>query len=542
MEHADSGAALAWIDACYGQRGAMQVLADLFGLALGAAACSPTTNASAALADLPQLVESERSGSILLLGPSGVGKSYVVRELAKHFDAQLFCVDVASLMADHPGAVHVGLRQAVARAATHKRSVLVLDALESLFPCSVDDRDPTSFLATELLHALEDRQQAGLLVIGMASDRSRVDSAVLDAFLDHIELLQPSVAQRRQILERCCKEFVPLEHDELDRISRLSHGYVAADVAALCRVSAERALRSSAMHDAAGRLLVTADDFAASREHIVPSLVQRPGVRQGSDPVRWSDIGGLDSVKQQLVESAVWAYTRADAYKELGIQPPRGVLLYGPPGTGKTLLAKAVATESAANFISVSIPELIKGEVGESEKALKEIFHSAQQSAPCVVFLDELDAIFGSRDASGEVGQQLITQLMLELDALHETNDAKDNGATAASAVILLAATNHPEVIDPAILRSGRLDRLVYVPPPCLADRQHILMLHMNRTPFEDALRAQLLNDECLLEGYTGADIAATVRMAALHALRRAPASHDHCLVSTLIMRAPTVP
>ncbi|RKP24000.1 P-loop containing nucleoside triphosphate hydrolase protein, partial [Syncephalis pseudoplumigaleata] len=204
-------------------------------------------------------------------------------------------------------------------------------------------------------------------------------------------------------------------------------------------------------------------------------------------------------------------------YQQMGIRPSCGILLYGPPGTGKTLLAKAVATESDAEFMAISIPELIRSHVGESEKALCGVFQRARQSAPCVVFLDELEAIFGSRDASGEVGRQvcmcgrriLITQLMLELDQLHEASADAPH-----SAVVLLAATNHPEMIDPAILRAGRLDCLVYVPPPSLADRRSILALHMARTPFSEALGQQLRHAADLLDGYTGADIAAVVRMA----------------------------
>ncbi|KAI8048687.1 P-loop containing nucleoside triphosphate hydrolase protein [Syncephalis plumigaleata] len=496
---------LEWTGDCYGANGAC--LAELFKL-------TTTAIASTSLHDTKlssQLVSG--LNSVLLYGPSGIGKSHLIQRLASQFSVHMVVVDAAILTIKSPGAIHSGLRAALDEAIQHQPAVIVLDRIETLFP-SGEERTPLAYYFVDLLDEISE-QRPSVLVIGVTCHRNRVDPLVIESFMDHIELKQPDQQQKRALFTECTSHLA-ITNDLIDTIVGRLHGYLAADIKALCVKSEETALIRGANYDDQRRLQLIEADFTTNQCTIIPSITQLVSADEKSEVVRWSDIGGLEEVKQLLQESVVWTREHVDIYRNMGVRPSCGILLYGPPGTGKTLLAKAVATESDSRFMSISIPELIRSHIGESEKALCRVFQRARQSAPCVVFLDELEAIFGSRDSSGDVGHQLITQLMLEIDQLHD--EFMD---TSHYSVVLLAATNHPEMIDPAILRSGRLDRLVYVPPPSLVDRRNILAIHMERTPFSKSLCNQLRNSTSLLDGYTGADITAVVRMAALHAIGR---------------------
>jgi len=228
--------------------------------------------------------------------------------------------------------------------------------------------------------------------------------------------------------------------------------------------------------------------------------------------VRWSDIGGLEDVKQQLREAVEWPLKHPEFFREMGIDPPKGVLLYGPPGCGKTLLAKAVATESEANFIAVKGPEVLSKWVGESERAIREIFRKARQAAPCVIFFDEIDALAPMRGlgySDSGVTERVVSQLLTEMDGLEKLEG-----------VVVIGATNRPDILDPALLRPGRFDRLVYVPPPDRAARLEILKVHTRRMPLAEDVDLERIADAT--EGYTGSDLAALCREAAILALREA--------------------
>ncbi|MEM4676122.1 MAG: AAA family ATPase, partial [Nitrososphaerota archaeon] len=225
--------------------------------------------------------------------------------------------------------------------------------------------------------------------------------------------------------------------------------------------------------------------------------------------VRWDDIGGLEGIKQELKEAVEWPLKHPDVFKRLGIRPPRGILLYGPPGTGKTLLAKAVATESEANFISVKGPEVLSKWVGESEKAVREIFRKARETAPCIIFFDELDSIAPRRGLHPDAGvtDRIVNQLLTEMDGLQ-----------TLKGVVVIGATNRPDILDPALLRPGRFDRLLYVPPPDLEARYQIFKIHTREMPLDDTVDLRKLAE--ITEGYTGADIEAVCREAAMVAAR----------------------
>ena len=305
----------------------------------------------------------------------------------------------------------------------------------------------------------------------------------------------------------------------LEEIAEKTHGFVGADLAALAREAAMVVLRR----------LINEGKISPEQERIPPEVLQELRVRKADfyealkmvEPsalrevliempnVRWEDVGGLDEVKQELKEAVEWPLKYPKAFQRLGIEPPRGVLLYGPPGTGKTLLAKAVATESEANFIGIRGPEVLSKWVGESEKRVREIFRKARQAAPTVIFIDEIDAIAPARGSDmSRVTDRLINQLLTEMDGIERN-----------SGVVVIAATNRPDILDPALLRPGRFDRLIFVPAPDEKARLEIFKVHTRRVPLASDVNLRELAKKT--EGYSGADIEALVREAALLAMRR---------------------
>jgi transitional endoplasmic reticulum ATPase len=312
---------------------------------------------------------------------------------------------------------------------------------------------------------------------------------------------------------------MPLEKDvDLTVIANMSHGFVGADLQAVAKEAAIRALRrilpeidlttENIPSDILKKIVVTMDDFLSVIKEIEPSALREVFVEVPN--VNWTDIGGLDEVKQELQEAVEWPLKYQGLFVHSDAVPPKGILLYGPPGTGKTLIAKAAAHESEANFISIKGPELLSKWVGESEKGVREVFRKARQAAPCIVFFDEIDAIAPARGALGSdshVTERVISQLLTELDGLEVLTN-----------VIIIGASNRPDIIDAALLRPGRFDRLLYVPPPSKESRIQIFKIHTSKKPLaEDVDIVSLANQT---EGYTGADIAALASAAVMLALR----------------------
>jgi transitional endoplasmic reticulum ATPase len=311
---------------------------------------------------------------------------------------------------------------------------------------------------------------------------------------------------------------MPLDNDvNLDELADITHGFVGADLAALCREAAMNALRRFLPQidlekevipaEVLEKIKVNREDFANALKVVQPSALREVVLEVPN--VRWDDIGGLESIKQELKEAVEWPLKHPDVFKRLGIRPPRGILLYGPPGTGKTLLAKAVATESEANFISVKGPEVLSKWVGESEKAVREIFRKARETAPCIIFFDELDSIAPRRGLHPDAGvtDRIVNQLLTEMDGLQ-----------TLKGVVVIGATNRPDILDPALLRPGRFDRLLYVPPPDLEARYQIFKIHTREMPLDESVDLRKLAE--VTEGYTGADIEAVCREAAMVAAR----------------------
>jgi transitional endoplasmic reticulum ATPase len=359
-----------------------------------------------------------------------------------------------------------------------------------------------------------------VIVIAATNRPNALDPALRrpGRFDREIEIPLPDKQGRLEILQIHTRG-MPLAKDvDLVKLAEITHGYTGADLAALVREAALHALRrylpkinldeEDIPIEVLENMEVRMEDFLAAYKEIVPSGLREIYVE--IPEVSWDDIGGLEDVKQELRQTVEWPMKNPEMFKRIGIKPPRGILLYGPPGTGKTLLAKAVATESGANFIAVRGPEILSKWVGESEKAVRQIFRRARQVAPAIIFFDEIDSIAPARgfrhDTSG-VTDRIVNQLLTEMDGIERLRN-----------VVVIGATNRPDILDPALLRPGRFDRLIYVPPPDYKARLEIFKVHTRKMPLADDVDLEELARRT--EGYTGADIAAVCREAAILALR----------------------
>ncbi|KAG2236380.1 hypothetical protein INT48_008362 [Thamnidium elegans] len=426
---------------------------------------------------------------ILLKGDSGTGKSYIVSHLAQIHNVTLHSVTLGELAAAHRGQLSKGFKRLIWKATTSNNCLVLIEDLDLFFPRQGQEDMSLLPIVSSLV------QQEKLMLIATTRRPDHIAFDVRPLFQDEIHLQIPTPDERFHMMKYIYnREFLcikSLSDQAIQLLSSKAHAFVAADIAQWCRLAEEDALIKKLDQ-------VDIKNFDNTFSDIKVSGLQNSAMAEKPDPVYWKDIGGLVAAKSALEESAVWIYKHDDAYKRLGIRPSKGVLLFGPPGTGKTLLAKAVATESSANFLPVSIPDLIKGEVGESEKAVSRIFQTAIRCSPCVIFLDELEAIFSSRDTTGDVGRKV---------------------NKVDKSVILLGATNHPESIDNSILRPGRLDRLVYVGAPNLEERVQILQVLRNKTKVQPNINLEEIASKT--EGYTGADLQAVIRKAGLLSLKQ---------------------
>ncbi|MDQ5843654.1 MAG: AAA family ATPase, partial [Thermoproteota archaeon] len=376
-------------------------------------------------------------------------------------------------------------------------------------------------IVAQLLSLMDGLKARGkVVVIGATNRINAIDPALRrpGRFDREIEIGVPDRDGRLDILEIHTRG-MPLEKDvNLERLADITHGFVGADLQALAKEAAIRALRrilpeidlsaESIPADTLNKIIVKMQDFIDVVNEMEPSAMREVFVEVPD--VKWEDIGGLQAIKQELREAVEWPLKYQGMFEYADATPPKGILLYGPPGTGKTLMAKATANESEANFISIKGPELLSKWVGESEKGVREIFRKARQAAPCIIFFDEIDAIAPARGAdfgNSHVTERVISQMLTELDGLEVLTN-----------VIVIAATNRPDIIDSALLRPGRFDRLLYVPPPDYESRKQIILIHTKKKPLADDTNIDNLASK--MEGYTGADIAAVASAAVMLALR----------------------
>jgi transitional endoplasmic reticulum ATPase len=469
---------------------------------------------------------------VLLYGPPGCGKTLLAKAVANETDAYFIAINGPEIISKFYGESEQKLREYFEEAKQHAPAIIFIDEIDAIAPKREEVTGEVEKRVVAQLLALMDGLEArgNVIVIGATNRPNALDPALRrpGRFDREIEIGVPSAAERYEILQVHTRN-MPLAKDvDLKKIANMTHGFVGADLAALCREAAMNALRrylpeidiqqEKIPPEVLEKLEVRMEDFEAAFKEITPTELREVYVEIPT--VRWDDIGGLEEVKQELKECVEWPLKYPEKFKRLGIKPPKGILLYGPPGCGKTLLAKAVATESEANFIAIKGPEIFSKWVGESERAIREVFRRARQAAPCVIFFDEIDSIAPIRWASGGdsmVTERVISQLLTEMDGIVDLEN-----------VVVIGATNRPDMIDPALLRPGRFDRLIYVPEPDTATRLQIFKIHTRNMPLAKDVDLEKLAN--MTKGYAGSDIEAVCREAGLMALRENPDATEVCM------------
>jgi transitional endoplasmic reticulum ATPase len=456
---------------------------------------------------------------VLLYGPPGTGKTLLAKAVANEAGASFYSIQGPEIISKYYGQSEEKLRERFEEAEKNAPSIIFIDEIDSIAPKREDvtgelERRVVAQLLT-LMDGLSGRGQ--VIVIAATNREDSIDPALRrpGRFDREIEIGVPSRFGRKEIMEIHTRG-MPLEDGfDIDRFAAATHGFVGADLAALAREAAMKCLGryvpdleldKPIPSDVLEKMRVTMNDFNEALKEMEPSAMREVLVE--IPHVTWQDIGGLEDVKQQLREMVEMPIDNLESFKRMGIRPAKGVLLYGPPGTGKTLLAKAVATESRANFISIKGPEIMSKWLGESEKAVRQAFKKAKQVAPSVVFLDEIDAIAPRRGSGSDsnVTERVVNQLLTSID-----------GMEALEGVTVIAATNRPDIVDPALLRSGRFDRLILIPQPDHDARLSILKVHAQKMPLH---QVDLENLAARTEGYVGADLENLCREAAMVALR----------------------
>ena len=461
---------------------------------------------------------------VLLHGPPGTGKTLIAKAFANESEANFISVNSPELTSKFYGDSEKRIRDVFEEAEKNAPSIIFFDEIDAIAPKREETYGEVERrMVAQLLAVMDGLKSRGKVVVIAATNRpNSLDPALRrpGRFDRALTICVPNKSGRLKILQIHTRN-MPLTKDvDLEQLAAVSHGFVGADLSALCKEAAmnvlrkvlpELKLKDEHISDKdLSKLKVTMDDFKDALKIVRPSALREVLIE--SPNIKWSDIGGLEEVKLNLKEAVELPLKNPKAFERLGIRPPRGILLYGPPGTGKTLLAKAVATESEANFISVKGPELISVWLGESEKGIRKIFEKARQAAPTVIFFDEIDSIASRRglDMGGnKVTERMVNQMLTEMDGLEELHQ-----------VIVIAATNRPDLMDPALLRPGRFDRIVFAGVPDKEARLKILQIHTKNMPIKNVDLDQLAE---MTDGYVGADVEALAREAAMIAMRKNP-------------------
>ena len=448
---------------------------------------------------------------VLLHGPPGTGKTLIAKAVANEVSASFFDISGPEIVSKYKGDSEERIREKFAEARQNSPAILFIDEIDSIAGARDDDADMENRVVAQLLTELDGLTgREEVIVIGATNRVDAIDPALRRGgrFDREIEIGVPNEEGRREILDVHTLG-MPLDDDvDLDRLAERTHGFVGADVRTLsteAAMSALRRYRHERDEDPDTPLTVSRSDFEAAMAAVDPSAMREYVVE--TPPTNFDDVGGLDEAKATLRESVIWPLSYENLFEATNTNPPTGILLYGPPGTGKTLLARAIAGESGVNFIHVAGPELIDKYVGESEKAVREVFDRARQTAPTIIFFDEVDAIAAARGGEQDVTERVVSQLLTELDGLASNPN-----------LVVLAATNRYEAIDPALLRPGRFESHVEVPLPDEGARRLILSVHTEGKPLAESIDLDVLAAET--EGYSGADLEALVRQASLFAIR----------------------
>ncbi|MHA1926772.1 MAG: CDC48 family AAA ATPase, partial [Candidatus Thorarchaeota archaeon] len=463
---------------------------------------------------------------LILHGPPGTGKTLLAKAVAGESEANFVHINGPEIMSKFYGESEQKLRKIFEEAEENAPSIIFIDELDAIAPKREDVQGEVERrVVAQLLATMDGLKARGqVIVIGATNRVNALDPALRrpGRFDREIEIGVPDETGRLEVLHIHSRG-MPLTAEgdnrvDLQNLAHITHGFVGADLNALCREAAMKALRrylpqfnledEEIPQEVLDELEVNNEDFLGALREIQPSAVREVFIEVPN--VRWTDVGGLDKVKEKLIEVVEWPLKKPESFTRIGIEPPKGVLIFGPPGCGKTLLAKAVATESQANFISVKGPELLSKWVGESEKAVREVFRKARTAAPAIIFFDELDSIAPSRgriSGDSNVTERMVSQLLTEMDGLESMKD-----------LVVLAATNRPDLIDRALLRKGRFDRWVYIPPPTAKGREAIFEIYLDRMPLDKDVKIKKLVEAT--ENFVGGDIENLCKEAGMHALK----------------------
>ncbi|HEX9196630.1 MAG TPA: CDC48 family AAA ATPase, partial [Candidatus Bathyarchaeia archaeon] len=473
--------------------------------------------------ELFQRLGIEPPKGVFLYGPPGCGKTLLAKAVANESDANFYVISGPEIMSKFYGESEARLREIFQKAQETAPSIIFIDEMDAIAPKREEVTGEVERRVVAQLLSLMDGMGArgNIIVIGATNRPNAIDPALRrpGRFDREIEIGVPDKMGRYEVLQIHTRT-MPLASDVgLPRLSDICHGYTGADISALCREAAMKALRrylpeinleeERVPSGILEKMEVNLEDFMNAYREITPTAMREVYIEVPT--VHWSDVGGLTEVKQQLQEAVEWPLKKPEVFKRVGIRAPKGILLFGPPGCGKTMLARSVATESEANFISIKGPELFSKWVGESEKAIREVFRKGRTAAPSIIFFDELDSVVprrGTGFGDSGVSERVISQLLTELDGIESLEN-----------VVVIGATNRPDIIDPAILRPGRFDRLIFVPAPDHATRMQILKIHCTNMPLSQDVDLDHVASQT--GGYSGADLEAVVREAGLVSLRR---------------------
>ena len=461
--------------------------------------------------DSPSLFDDlgvDAPSGVLLYGPPGTGKTLIVKALANEVDAHFRYVSGSEVLSKYVGESERELREIFDEARENAPSVVFFDELDGIASSRSDaSGDVTARLVSQLLTELDGlSDDDGVVVVGATNRPDDLDEALRRGgrFDREIEIGVPDVDGREEILHIQTRDMSLDSSVDIRRIAELTHGFVGADLQSLVLEASMNTIRR--VDESDGDMVVVMEDFETAQSDITPSALREFFVE--IPDVSWDDVGGLEDTKEKLQETVQWAHKYPDVFDVMDLPTSNGVLLYGPPGTGKTLLAKAISTESEVNFMSVNGPEMMNKYIGESEKAVRNIFEKARENSPSVVFFDEIDSIASSRNESDhELSQRVVSQLLTELDGLSD----RDN-------VTVIAATNRPEYVDTALLRPGRLDTHIHVPAPSIEARKEILSVHLDDKPVSDDVDLEEIAIQT--DGFVGADLESLTQEAAFVSTR----------------------